>query len=174
MLPLTDPQTAHDDFVKARMDGVDQTGDAKYALLPASQGQSSPESSAEKKAHLAEKVLSRWPYIFVGSFIFFLLIVGYIVWRCCLRKRCAERKKAKVAAAAGNVGGSPVGMRGAGSKPLQLNPLNVQSSYYPIHDSASSSTLHMPHSPSSPSYQKQYNPPSYYSNHSGQNGHYGA
>ncbi|TFY75629.1 hypothetical protein EWM64_g8384 [Hericium alpestre] len=48
MLPLTDPATAHADFVKARLNGVDTPS---KALLPASQESHSPMSAAEKKQH---------------------------------------------------------------------------------------------------------------------------
>ena len=187
MLPLTNVQTAHDDFVKVRLNGQDTTSDPKWDLLPASEGQSSPESAAEKKAHLEEKILSRWPYILVGSLLGFILITGLIIWKCCCKRRCAERKKAKAAAAAGaggvGVGGAAgaAGMRMRGSNRLsvgglQMNPLkNPESSYYPIHDSASVSDVHLPTSPSYPQYpsQAQNHPPSYYSQHSQYSGYSG-
>lgn len=40
-------------------------------------------------------MLSRWPYIFVGCLVFVLLVVGFIVWRCCVRRK---RQRAKQAA----------------------------------------------------------------------------
>ena len=180
MLPLTDVQAAHNDFVNVRLNGQDTTSDPQWDLLPASEGQHSPESAAEKKAQLEEKILSRWPYIFVGAFILFCLIVGLIIWKCCCKRRCAERKKRKAAAAAGAVGGvtGAGGMRMRGSTRLSvgalpLNPLkNPENSYYPIHDSASKSDLYLPQSQS---YYNAPHPPAYHSQHSGYagyNGHY--
>jgi hypothetical protein len=93
LLPLTDPKTAYNDFVKVRMGGVDRTSDPRYQLLPADQMQKSPVSSEEKKKKYQEMILSRWPYIFVGCFVFVLLVTGYIIWRCCCRRRCGKGKK---------------------------------------------------------------------------------
>lgn len=94
LLPLTNPVTAHADFVKARCNGVDNTGSPSKALLPASQGQHSPESEAEKKEHYEERVISHWPEILAGCLIFITLCVGLIIWRCCCRrdKRCCCRR----------------------------------------------------------------------------------
>lgn len=49
LLPLTNVQTAHDDFVQTRLGGVDTTNSSAHALLPASEQQHSPISEAEKK-----------------------------------------------------------------------------------------------------------------------------
>ncbi|KAJ7643880.1 aspartic peptidase A1 [Roridomyces roridus] len=88
LLPLTtDLATAHADFVKIRLAGTDTSNSSQYALLPTSEQQHSPISAAEKKAKYEEMILSRWPYIFVGCLVFVGLVVGYIVWRCCCRKR---------------------------------------------------------------------------------------
>lgn len=97
LLPLTNKQTAHDDFVKVRMGGVDKSGDSSHALLPADQMKHSPISSAEKKKMYEEKVLSRWPYIFVGCLAFVFIVIGLIIWRCCVRRkrRAAAAKNAK-------------------------------------------------------------------------------
>lgn len=166
MLPLTDFASAKDDFVKVRMGGVDTTGDAKYYLLPASDMQHSPESSSEKKAHLAEKVLGRWPYILVGSLLLLIIIVGYICWRCCCRKRWQERKKAKAAAAfaAGGGGGGSGG--GAGHikrisrNTLQMNTLRSPSTYQPLGERAPSPS-------GSYTYGKGDHPPAYDSGYGG-------
>ena len=90
MMPLTDMNEAHSDFVKVRLNGVDTTGDPSQYLVPASEGLKSPESSKEKKLHLAEKVLSRWPYILMGSLVLFFGLVGLCVWKCCCQKPCSE------------------------------------------------------------------------------------
>ncbi|KAJ7486167.1 aspartic peptidase A1 [Mycena galericulata] len=87
LLPLTDPNAAHADFVNVRLAGVDTSGASQYTLLPASEQQHSPVSEAEKKAKYEEMVLSRWPYILVGCLVFVILVVGCIVWRCCCRRR---------------------------------------------------------------------------------------
>ncbi|KZP08675.1 acid protease [Athelia psychrophila] len=86
LLPITVPATAHTEFVKARLGGVDTTGAASQALVPASQAQHSPESEAEKKEHYEEQVISHWPYILLGCLLFVVLCVSLIVWRCCCRR----------------------------------------------------------------------------------------
>jgi hypothetical protein len=88
LLSITNTAQAHQDFVKARLNGVDTSGASQYSLLPASQEQHSPQTAAEKKAALEEKVLSRWPEILVGALALLLIIVGVCVWRCC----CGGRK----------------------------------------------------------------------------------
>lgn len=111
LLSITDVNTAHQDFVTARMKGTDQTGDPSQALLPASQGQKSPESKGEKKAELEEKVLSRWPYILMGSLLLFIIMVGLCIWQCCrMRRRSVARKKID-------------DLKGASA--LQMNPVNT-------------------------------------------------
>jgi hypothetical protein len=98
-MPITDKDKAHSDFVSLRMGGVDVSGDSAHALLPADQGQKSPIPESEKKKELQAKILSRWPYIFLGCFIFFLLLVGFGIWKCCKRRR--QRREKKLAAELG-------------------------------------------------------------------------
>jgi hypothetical protein len=105
MLSLTDVTAAHKDFVNIRLNGVDNTADASQQLLPPDQGKSSPQSDAEKKAIMLEKVLSRWPYILMGSLLLFFLGVGFCVWKCCCG-RCREKRKRAKAAGGGNGDGS--------------------------------------------------------------------
>ena len=38
-------------------------------------------------------ILSRWPYIFVGCLAFVLIVIGLIVWRCCVARR--KKREAK-------------------------------------------------------------------------------
>ncbi|EMD40139.1 hypothetical protein CERSUDRAFT_71923 [Gelatoporia subvermispora B] len=95
LLSVTDVNKAHQDFVNVRLGGVDTTGAPAQALLPVDQMQHSPETEAEKKAQYEEMILSRWPYIFVGCLVFVLLVIGFIVWRCCVRRK---RQRAKQAA----------------------------------------------------------------------------
>lgn len=117
LLPLTNVNDAHTDFVKSRLNGQDTTGDASQSLLPADQGQHSPESAKEKKQHYEEMILSRWPYIAAGCIVFLLLSIGLCIWRCCCR-RGKRSRKAK-----------------GGVLPAQ------DSSYMPLHDPGSSVSL---------------------------------
>lgn len=87
LLSVTTAAESKSDFVQTRLGGQDTTNDPKYALLPADQMQHSPVSAEEKKKKYEEMILSRWPYIFAGCFVFVLLVTGYIVWRCCCRRR---------------------------------------------------------------------------------------
>jgi len=86
LLSVTNSATAHSDFVKVRLGGVDTTGDPEYALLSVDQMQHSPVSEEEKKKKYQEMILSRWPYILLGCLVFTLGLTGYCVWRCCCRK----------------------------------------------------------------------------------------
>ncbi|TBU23206.1 aspartic peptidase A1 [Dichomitus squalens] len=95
LLPLTDVNAAHKDFVQVRLNGVDTTGNSAHALLPASQMKHSPISEAEKKKQYEEMILSRWPYIFVGCLAFVLIVVGLVVWRCCVIRRKKREAKSK-------------------------------------------------------------------------------
>jgi len=117
LLPLTNVNDAHSDFVKVRLNGQDTTGDASKSLLPADQGQHSPESAKEKKQHYEEMVLSRWPYILAGCLIFLVLCIGLCIWRCCCRRGKKSRKTK------------------GGVLPAQ------GSSYMPLHDPGSSVSL---------------------------------
>ena len=104
-MPITDKGKAHSDFVKARMGGVDVSGDSAHALLPADQGQKSPVPESEKKKELQAKILSRWPYIFLGCLIFVILLICFGVWKCCKRRR--QRREKKLAAELGLEGKRP-------------------------------------------------------------------
>lgn len=96
LLSLTDETTAVNDFIKVRLNGQNLINSSQYALLPASQGQHSPETAAERKAQYEEEVLSRWPYILAGCLLIVLLLIAYFVWRCCCRrKRLAKKQAAK-------------------------------------------------------------------------------
>jgi len=50
LLNTTNPSRAHQEFVKARMNGVDRTKDSRYALLPSGKGQ---DSKGDKQNNLA-------------------------------------------------------------------------------------------------------------------------
>jgi len=93
MLPTTNLTAAHEAFVQVRLSGVDTTGSSSQQLLPASQEQHSPETEAEKKAQYEEYVLSRWPEIFVGCLAFVLIVIGIVIWRCCIRRKRARAKQ---------------------------------------------------------------------------------
>lgn len=92
-MPITDKNKAHNDFVQTRMGGVDVSGDSAHALLPADQGQKSPVPESEKKKELQAKILSRWPYIFLGCFVFVLALVGFGIWKCCQKRKQRREKK---------------------------------------------------------------------------------
>lgn len=126
MIPLTDVNQAHKEFVDVRLNGNDNTNDASQQLLPADQGKASPQSDAEKKAILLEKVLSRWPYILMGSLLLFTLSVGFCVWKCCC-KRCREKRKR----AAMNKSGERSSVIEAA---LPLSAVKGQGPYRPLQD----------------------------------------
>lgn len=120
LLSMTDKASARNDFIQARLGGVDTLNATSQVLLPADQGLKSPISKEEKKKmsvyyHIAsllnsstlitvfvhryeEKVLSRWPEIFVGCLIFVILLAALITWRCCVRRK---RRRAAQAAKLG-------------------------------------------------------------------------
>ena len=108
VMPITDKGEAHDDFVRARMGGIDVSEDSAHALLPADQGQKSPIPESEKKKELQAKILSRWPYIFLGCFILVLGLVGLGIWKCCKSRK--QRREKKLAAELG-LGGKHQGNR---------------------------------------------------------------
>lgn len=94
MLSVTDVASARSDFVQVRLGGNDTINtDPRWALLPVSQMQHSPISEEEKKKEYQEMILSRWPYIFTGCFVFILLVIGCCVWRCCKRRRARRAAK---------------------------------------------------------------------------------
>ena len=103
MLPLTNADAARRSFVQTRLGGTDTISDSRWSLLPASQMQHSPVSDEEKKKKYQEMILSRWPYIFAGSFLLFLLLIGCCIWRCCKRRRARKAKAAKTADKFGDV-----------------------------------------------------------------------
>jgi len=94
LLPVTNITAAHADFVTVRLNGVDTSGDPQYDLLPPSEMQHSPISEQEKKEMYQEMILSRWPYILMGSLALVILLLGCCIWKCCCRRRCAKKRKA--------------------------------------------------------------------------------
>ncbi|KAI0070498.1 aspartic peptidase A1 [Panus rudis PR-1116 ss-1] len=101
LLSLTDKNAAKQDFFKVRTGGVDNTGNANKAILPADQMKHSPLDPGEKKKLYEAKVLSRWPYIFVGCLAFVLIVIGLITWRCCVRRKRQRAAKERKAASMG-------------------------------------------------------------------------
>jgi len=93
LMSITSVQNAKQDFIQVRLSGKDTTGDSRFTLLPASQMQHSPVSEEEKKRKYQEWILSRWPYIFTGCFIFVLLMIGLCIWRCCCRRGKDGRRR---------------------------------------------------------------------------------
>ncbi|KAG2155771.1 aspartic peptidase domain-containing protein [Suillus bovinus] len=129
LLPLTNVESAVNDFIQVRLNGQNTINSPQYALLPASQEQHSPESAAEKKQAYEELVLSRWPYILVGGLVLLIILISYCVWCCCCRRKRMAKKAAKKAAQQ-NSGAASVG--GFKSGP-----------YAQLHDSQSSASLVM-------------------------------
>lgn len=84
LLSVTDPSQAHQDFVRARLNGTDTTGDSAHALLPASQGQHSPESLNEKAKNTFYR---NWPYIGAAVGLVLVAILAVVVFKCCCRSR---------------------------------------------------------------------------------------
>lgn len=129
LLPLTNVESAVNDFIQVRLNGQNTINSSQYALLPASQEQHSPESAAEKKQAYEELVLSRWPYIVVGGLVLLILLISYCVWRCCCRRKRMAKKAAKKAA---QQNGGDASVDGFKSGP-----------YAQLHDSQSTASLVM-------------------------------
>ncbi|KAG1790304.1 aspartic peptidase domain-containing protein [Suillus plorans] len=129
LLPLTNVESAVNDFIQVRLNGQNTINSSQYALLPASQEQHSPESAAEKKQAYEELVLSRWPYIVVGGLVLMILLISYCVWRCCCRRKRMAKKAAKKAA---QQNGGAASVDGFKSGP-----------YAQLHDSQSTASLVM-------------------------------
>lgn len=139
LLSLTDETAAVNDFIKVRLDGQNLINSSQYTLLPASQGQHSPESAAEKKAQYEEQVLSHWPYILAGCLVVVLLLVAYCVWRCCCRRKRLAKKRAAKEQAGPALGGSTTGpysqLQDSAStaslvmKPMRASKLDVKDDY---------------------------------------------
>ncbi|KAJ8080231.1 hypothetical protein PM082_017061 [Marasmius tenuissimus] len=127
LLPLTTSSQAHADFVETRLSGTDTTKDAQFSLLPADQMQHSPVSDEEKKKKYQEMVLSRWPYILTGCLVGVILIIGFVVWKCCCKRKGKNAKRSNKAESA-MFGGSAPGALGGGGQ---------SQSYAQLHDSSS-------------------------------------
>ncbi|THH26418.1 hypothetical protein EUX98_g7772 [Antrodiella citrinella] len=88
LLPTTDLAEAHNDFVSARLNGIDNTGN--FHLLPASVLPPSDEQdSAEDNESISEKIHPYLPYIIAGSTALGALLFGSVLW-CCIS---SNRKK---------------------------------------------------------------------------------
>ncbi|KAH9980160.1 acid protease [Lactifluus volemus] len=122
LLPLTNPTTAHADFVQVRLNGQDTTSSSSKALLPASQESHSPISAAEKKQHVIGAVARNWPYILFGSILFVLLVTGCCIYACCHRKRRSS--------GANRTGKIPYqAIQEPAPPPMHLQPMNSGTSY---------------------------------------------
>jgi len=136
LLPTTNVQAAHNDFVQVRMGGDDTTGDSQWALLPASEQQHSPLTADEKKKEYEEMVLSRWPEIFVGCLAFVLIVTGIIVWRCCCRKGRKNRGCCGCGGARKNTNARELGME------KDLGTRGKSDSYLPFRNNDSTASFH--------------------------------
>ncbi|GJJ15298.1 hypothetical protein Clacol_009574 [Clathrus columnatus] len=91
-ISTTTASTAHKDFVDSRLNGNDITSESQFALLPASQGQTSsapketgvPDSSNPFNSQNIHRFL---PYIIAGSVIVGLALLGFLFACCCRRRR---------------------------------------------------------------------------------------
>jgi hypothetical protein len=98
---LTDDTDAHNDFVKARLDGVDTTNDPKYALVPPENAQFSPNRINISK-HNVETTWDRIKriLIIVGIVLGGVIVLGLLlcvlscagVISCC----CGGRRRKNV------------------------------------------------------------------------------
>lgn len=95
LLSITNSEQAKQEFISTRLGGQDTTGGPSQQLLPASEGQTSPETDEEKKQHIEEEILSHWPYILLGGLILLALVTGLCVWRFCCRRRGQRQNNAK-------------------------------------------------------------------------------
>jgi hypothetical protein len=121
LLSLTDPATAHADFVKARLNGTDTTGSPSKALLPASQESHSPISASEKKQHVVGAVARNWPYILTGCILFLISVAGCCIYTCCCRRR---RKNVQ-----GFIKNPYQSIQDPAPPPMHLKPMNSGAQY---------------------------------------------
>ncbi|KAF8903100.1 aspartic peptidase domain-containing protein [Gymnopilus junonius] len=91
MVSTVDAVAARQDFINVRLSGNDTISTPRWTLLPANETQHSPISAEEKKKMYQEKILSHWPYIFIGCLAVVLISVGLCIWKCCC-KRCRHKK----------------------------------------------------------------------------------
>ncbi|KAM6494075.1 aspartic peptidase A1 [Amanita muscaria] len=144
LMSITSVQNAKQDFIQVRLSGSDTTGNSRWTLLPASQIQHSPVSEAEKKRQYQEWILSRWPYIFIGCFIFVLLMIGLCIWRCCCRRDkdgrrrctccCGRDKKGGMGQLEKGGLGNPVGKPSANHNLGRAKGEGMPSTYIPLED----------------------------------------
>lgn len=143
---IVDPVAAQQDFVQVRLGGNNTISSSQWALLPTSEMQHSPVSAEEKKKAYQEMILSRWPYIFVGCLLFVILVTGFLIWKCCCRRKTRNAKKKNLEADAA--------LRGTDSKPkggLFSKIGRKRESYHPLQaPSHSTADLITPTYPSHP------------------------
>ena len=72
-------------------------------------------------------ILSRWPYIFVGCLAFVLIVLGLVIWRCCVRRRRQRELKAARMRLPDTTPRSP--------NPLQLSFKNLENGDVEMRDS---------------------------------------
>lgn len=124
LVSITDPILAKQGFISTRLGGTDSISSPRWALLSGNKQQHSPISPEEAKKLRQEKILSRWPYIFLGCFVLTAGLVGVCVWKCC----CSARKKAKAKPSASAI-------RALKAKSGQPNPFSsgpTSSTYLPL------------------------------------------
>jgi len=94
-LSTTNPAQAHLDFVTARLNGTDITGESQYSLLPASQEKHSPIPFDERVTHTEQKVIRYLPEIVCISIAVVLALFGYGTW-VFIKRRGARRAAREV------------------------------------------------------------------------------
>ena len=143
---IVDPVAAQQDFVQVRLGGNNTISSSQWALLPTSEMQHSPVSAEDKKQAYQELILSRWPYIFVGCLLFVILVTGFLIWKCCCRRKARNAKKKNLEADAA--------LRGIDNKPkggLFSKIGRKRESYHPLQTpSHSTADLITPTYPSHP------------------------
>lgn len=167
LLSVTNPATAHSDFVKVRLGGVDTTGASQYALLPPNQMTHSPVSEEEKKKKYQEMILSRWPYILLGCLVFTLGLTGYCVWRCCCRKNRKQsdskflgffKRGGKNSTGGRELGGEMSSEFGSGNGTGNVRKQGEDSSYYPLAEQNNHSMYALNSNISQQNYEQQQHP----------------
>ncbi|KAG9027593.1 hypothetical protein FRB95_007589 [Tulasnella sp. JGI-2019a] len=145
----TDPSQAHSDFVKARLNGIDTTGDPQYALL--SKGKTSPVTLHERELFFKAKHLEA---IYGGVIGGVVLIFGLVLWCCCFRRRKDGRR--------GLGFGKPKTMDGAKSGGGALSslktPFGHQQKYSSLDDPAPGETYELNASGFAPSSEPYHDP----------------
>jgi len=130
---------------------------ASQTLLPADQGKESPLQPGEARRHLAEKVISRWPYILVGCLVAVFLIIGLVVWRCCCRRGAKKGKPFSKKPLSFNNAKDGKDLQSGLAAPTVARLSQLPKTYMHLDDRAGSNTT-IPKSISTPTVAQAYDP----------------